>query len=250
MNRQLIWDLPVRLFHVLFGLCFVAAFSIAEFVDDDSSVYAIHMILGLVMASMVVLRLIWGLVGTRPARLAAFFHRPGDVIRYLVDVTRGRAQHYASHNPGTSVAALTMFALSLGLATTGLLMKSSGEWMEEVHEIMAITFLVVVLAHLAGVALHTWRQRENIALSMIDGKKFAPADQALEGARPIAGLVFLVLVAAWTFRLFSGYDSATGRLTLSEVGQTFQLGEGAEEGRQSEKGKANSRRSKVRRDDD
>jgi cytochrome b len=83
MTRLLVWDLPVRLFHLLLGLTFIGAFTIANVVDDESVLFSAHMLLGLLMAFMVVLRLIWGFVGTKHARFADFLHGPRAVVTYL-----------------------------------------------------------------------------------------------------------------------------------------------------------------------
>jgi cytochrome b len=50
MQRILVYDLPTRLFHWLFAGSFVAAFSIAELIDDDSIWFSLHMLAGLCLA--------------------------------------------------------------------------------------------------------------------------------------------------------------------------------------------------------
>ena len=231
MKRILIWDLPVRLFHWLFAASFLVAFLIATTVDDESSVFAVHMLLGGALAFMVLLRLVWGLVGTRWARLSSFRLNPKELMVYLVSaVTRG-AKRYAGHNPGSSIAAVLMFILILGLAITGIMMGSGGgEAAEEIHEILAWSMLAVVGAHLLGIAVHTVRHREFIAASMIDGRKEAEPANAISSVRPVVGLLFLALTALWVTGLVRGYDANTGRVTLPLVGQTLQVGEGHEHG--------------------
>lgn len=65
MKRILVWDLPTRLFHWLLAASFIAAFTIANVVDDDSATFVVHMLLGAVMSAMVVQRVLWGVVGSR-----------------------------------------------------------------------------------------------------------------------------------------------------------------------------------------
>jgi len=108
MKRLLVWDLPVRLFHVLLGLTFIGTFGIVNLVDDQNSLFSAHMLLGLVLAFMVILRLVWGFVGTRHARFSDFLHGPRAVLTYLKDTARGRPTHHAGHNPGSSVAIFLM----------------------------------------------------------------------------------------------------------------------------------------------
>lgn len=223
--RVLVWDLPTRLFHWLFAGSFVAAFTIGQVVDDDAAAFKLHMLLGGVMAFMVLLRVVWGFVGSRHARFSAFVFGPRAVFDYLSRALRGQETHHAGHNPGSSVAIFLMLALALGLAGTGALMSSGGELVEEAHEVLAYLMVATVAAHVAGVVWHTVRHRENLARSMIDGCKVAPADQAVPSTHPLVAAVFLGLVGLWTVGLVQGYDPATQRVTLPLVGASITLGE-------------------------
>jgi len=229
MRRTLVWDLPVRLFHWALAGSFVGAFAIAHLVDDESAAFAVHMLLGGVMAFMVLLRAVWGVVGTRWARFRSFVVRPRELLAYLRGALAGGGRRYTGHNPGSSIAALLMFAIVLGLAATGVMMgNGGGEAVEEVHELLAWAMVAVIGAHVAGIAWHTLRHRENIALSMVDGRKEAEPSGAIRSARPGAALAFVALTALWTAGLVGGYDGASGRLTLPLTGQTLNVGEGEE----------------------
>lgn len=58
MKRILVWDLPVRLFHWALAGSFVVAFAAANLADDESTTFAVHMLLGGVVAFMVLLRFV------------------------------------------------------------------------------------------------------------------------------------------------------------------------------------------------
>lgn len=225
MKRILIWDVPTRLFHVLLAGSFLGAFAIANLVDDDSNTFKLHMLLGGVMAFMVVLRVIWGFIGTRWARFRSFVFGPGAVIEYLQGIVTGTGKRYPGHNPGASWAIYVMLALSLGLAITGASMGSGGEAAEELHELMAFALAAVVGAHVVGVVLHTVRHRENIVASMIHGYKEGEPEYAIARAHPLVGLVFLGLTGAWTYSVVASYDGATNRVTLPVLGTSITLGE-------------------------
>ncbi|MBK7777844.1 MAG: cytochrome b/b6 domain-containing protein [Sandaracinaceae bacterium] len=96
MKRILVWDLPTRLFHWLLAGSFVAAFAIANVVDDDSSTFVVHMLLGAVMGLLVVLRVVWGFIGSRYARFGSFAFGPSDVIAYV----KGHRQRGGKTLPG------------------------------------------------------------------------------------------------------------------------------------------------------
>jgi cytochrome b len=227
MERTRIWDIPVRLFHWLLAGSFIGAFVIANVVGDDGAAFPIHMLLGGVMVFIVALRIVWGFVGSRWARFHSFPARPSELLDYARGIVAGEDNRYAGHNPGSGIAAFVMFALVFGLAGTGVMM-SRGEVFEEIHEVLAWAMVAVVAVHVAGIALHTIRHRENIALSMVDGKKQAPSGAAIRSARPVAGLLFLVLTGFWTAGLIDGYDRQASQITLPVTGHTIQLGEADE----------------------
>lgn len=229
MNRIMVWDVPTRVFHWLLTGALIVAFSIALTVDDDSVVFQLHMLFGLIAAFMVILRLLWGIVGSRYARFGAFLFGPKALFHYLRAALRGTSERHVGHNPGSAYAIYAMLLLTIGLGATGILMPSR-EAFEEVHEIMAYLMLSVIAAHILGLVWHTVQQRENIALSMIDGRKAGDPSQAIRSSHLLVGLVFVALCAGWAAAVFSGYDAQAGQLRLPVLNQAIRLGEHGVEG--------------------
>jgi cytochrome b len=234
MTRILVWDLPTRLFHWMLAAGFLAAFGIAQFVSDDSPLFTVHMLLGLVLGLMVLLRIIWGFTGSKYARFRSFLFSPGDVLGYVKDAFTGKGKRYIGHNPGSGYAIFAMFVLLLGIVATGLLMPSGNELFEEIHPFFAYAMIGVVAAHILGVIWHTIRHQENIALSMVSGTKEGEPNEGIPSARPLAGIVFLVLTGFWAGGLFRDYDPNTRQTTLPIFGQTVPLGESENEGEEHE----------------
>lgn len=226
MKRILVWDIPVRLFHWILAGSFLIAFLISNTADDESPVFAVHMLLGGIAAFMVMLRLVWGFVGTRWARFNSFSGR--EIFSYLRGAFFGGEKRYTGHNPGSSIAAVLMFVFIIGLAVTGIMMGRGNEDIKEVHELFSWGMIATVVAHLAGIAYYTVRHREFIASSMVTGRKQGDPAGAIPTARPIVGLAFLVITALWTLGLVNGYDSTTGQARIPLTGQTLQLGKGGE----------------------
>lgn len=225
--RVLVWDLPTRLFHLLFAGTFLSAFVIAQVVDDESRAFALHMLFGGVMAFAVLLRIVWGFVGTKHARFSAFAFGPAAIVRYAKAVLAGRGEAHVGHNPGSSVAIFLLLALALALAGSGALM-SRAHVFEEAHEVLAYLMLAVVGVHVAGVVLHTVQHRENIARAMVDGHKAAPAAEGIGSARPVVAVAFLALTGLWTWGLLRGYDPTASAVTLPVLGVRVPLGEAEE----------------------
>lgn len=224
MNRILVWDLPTRLFHWLLAAGFIAAFGIATLSSDDAPLFPYHMLVGLALGLLVILRVVWGFTGTRYARFRSFLFSPAAVFAYFKDAVAGRGQRHIGHNPGSSYAMLGILALVPASVVTGLLMSRGGV-VEELHEIFAWTTVVLVVLHLLGVIAHTIRQRENITASMIHGTKVGEPAEAIPSARPLVAVGLVVVLAAWTVGLYRNYNAAARETRLPVLGLTVQLGE-------------------------
>ncbi|HMN41107.1 MAG TPA: cytochrome b/b6 domain-containing protein [Phycisphaerales bacterium] len=225
MNRVLIWDLPIRLFHWMLAGGFIAAAVISLWLGDDSPLFPYHAIIGLTIAFMVCLRVVWGVIGTRYAKFGTFIFGPGALIEHMKGTLVGGGRRYVGHNPGSALAIFALLALVPALAVTGIMLGRGDTSVKDLHEILAWVTVGVVVAHVLGVALHIVRHRENITASMIHGKKHARPSDAIASARPIIAVVFLVIVGAWAAGLVRNYSPATRTTTLPLIGTMLQLGD-------------------------
>lgn len=229
MERKLVYDLPTRAFHWVFAGLFITAFTIANTIDDDSASFSWHMLVGLTLGPVVLLRLLWGLAGTKHARFSDFVLNPRELLAYLRGILAGGKARWAGHNPASSWAAVGMMGLVLAQVLTGWLMASGQdpEAFEDVHELLANALVVLVVLHVAGVVLHTLRHGEKIGRSMVDGRKTGvPDSEAIRSPRSGFGLLFVALVAAFALQLWDNFDP--GQRVVRILGTTLQLGEGAE----------------------
>jgi cytochrome b len=225
MQKKLIYDLSTRLFHWVFAALFVFAFFVAKTVDDENPVFSYHMLAGLLLGGLVALRLIWGLLGTKYARFSSFALKPKELILYIKGIFSGSKKRWAGHNPASSWAALVMMGSALMLALSGILMTSGyKESFEDIHELFANAFLVTVLLHIAGVALHALRHRDGIALTMIHGKKAQDEGQfEISGHKPMSAILLIVLMGAYGAYLANNYNSTSKQLNF--FGKSLTLGE-------------------------
>ena len=176
-TRQVkVWDILVRFTHWT-----VAAGIIANlfFTEDGSD---LHVYVGYTVLGLVVVRLLWGLVGTRYARFTNFFPTPTRLKRHLsaLSVRRVDEQHLG-HNPLAAIMMLSLWAVIIGLGVTGYLMETdifshiqllgNKDVLEEIHELLANSLYLLVPLHIvAAIAMSYW-QRQNLIKSMITGKK-------------------------------------------------------------------------------
>lgn len=171
-DRVRIWDPVVRVFH----WSLVASVATAWF--SANVIEALHYWAGYGAAGLVALRLAWGILGTPYARFSQFVRHPKQVLGYLGNIATGREARYLGHNPAGGAMVVALILALGGTALSGWLLTTDAfwgvKWMQEVHDLVAHLLLVLVLAHLAGVALASFRHRENLVASMVHGRKRSP----------------------------------------------------------------------------
>lgn len=207
-----VWDLPVRLFHWLMVLSFAGAYLTAEMENWRT----VHVTLGYTMAALVCFRIFWGFFGTHYARFSNFVRGPKATLNYVRSMIHGHPQHFTGHNPVGAVAIMLMLAITIALVGSGWLLyaKQTGEWMEEVHEVIANLLLTVVLIHIAGVLTASYMHRENLVKAMVTGRKRTAPDATAQGLR--TGTALLLLLAVLTFWWWEGEhsDESVARVTF------------------------------------
>ena len=223
MNKILIWDIPARLFHWAFAASLTAAIAIGFLVDEEQPLFQLHMLFGIVALFLLGVRVIMGLVGSRYSRFSSYPLRPGEVVAYMISAAFSKTKLYAGNNPGSATAAVLMFLLVPALFISGI--GYGGEALEELHEAFAWSLLVVIVMHLAGLAWHTIRHRENISLAMVTGKKSGKAEDAISSSHAVWGVAIAIVAGVWIAALFAGHNASTATVKLPGIGVTLQLGE-------------------------
>lgn len=170
------WDRFVRVFHWTVVVCVVGNLFVFE--DGERT----HQVAGYIAGAMVLLRLLWGWVGTTTARFASFVPTRAQLQRYLTELRDGRAEPTVGHNPLGALMVLALLALLLLLGVSGFLQTlelfHGADWLEEVHEALANGLELLCLVHVAAVVVMSRRERVNLARAMVTGVKLRQPDQA------------------------------------------------------------------------
>jgi len=214
LYRIRIWDLPTRVFHWASALCVLG---LAVTGTVGGSAMAFHFRFGYALLTLLLFRLVWGLMGGHWSRFRSFVFGPRAVFAYL----RGRApaSHSVGHSPlgALSVWAL-LFFLSLQVATglisddeistagplTHLVSNAAVSLGSRYHtELGKWILLALVLLHVAAIIYHV-RRRQGLLAAMLHGDKQLPAPAAAtrDDARSrITAFLLLCLCAAAVFWL-------------------------------------------------
>lgn len=219
----LIWDVPTRVFHWLLVASFTGTFLTAE----SERYRDIHVALGYVLFGLLLFRLVWGFVGTRYAKFSSFLFKPEEVFAYALTLLKGKPAHYVGHNPLGSVAIWLLLVLGMVSSVTGVMAFEDigGDPLVELHDMVSYAMLGVVVLHILGVIASSVMHRENLAKSMVVGRKRGEAEQGI--GQGYAGLGILIFVIACMFTYYylaSGSEQASGE-TYQNGGQTMQADE-------------------------
>ena len=206
-DKVRVWDLPTRVFHWSLALSFFGAYVLAE----SERVRHVHVMFGYTVLALVLFRLVWGFLGTRYARFRSFAFGPGAVVDHLQGLARREAGEHAGHTPAGSWAIWLMLLLALVTAVSGYLHFNEwgGEAMEEVHEVAANAWLLVVFVHVAGVIVSSLVERQNLARAMVTGYKKLGVDAAGVRNATVLGVLMLVGIA-----VFWGGTTVSGKAPL------------------------------------
>ncbi|HUF55902.1 MAG TPA: cytochrome b/b6 domain-containing protein [Thermohalobaculum sp.] len=182
--------MPTRLFHWGLVLALAAAWT---FVWMNEMTW--HMYAGYSAATLVVFRLIWGLIGSDTARFSQFVRGPATLMNYL----RTGVHDRAGHNPLGALSVLALLVFVLTQAGTGLFSNDDiffdGPWARVVtkdtsdavtsyHKLNKNILLALIALHLGAVAWYHWRGR-NLTRPMLTGRAEAPAELAEPRRRPL-----------------------------------------------------------------
>ena len=197
VKSVLVWDAPVRVFHWLMVLCFAGAYLTSE----SETWRLLHVTLGYTMAGLVAFRIIWGFVGTRYARFSSFVRGPRAVAAYLRSLLTRQPEHHVGHNPAGAIAIVGMLALTAAIAATGWATYNelAGEWIAELHEVIANGMLLLIGLHIAAVVVSGWLHRENLARAMLTGRKDANISQGIQSAWRVVAVLILAAVAGFWY---------------------------------------------------
>ena len=164
-----VWDIVTRVFH----WALVVAFCIAQLTAEEWD--PVHEYTGYVVLSLIGFRIAWGLVGPRNVRFCEFVKSPRIIVTHVANIWTGQHVAEAGHNPaGGAMVVILLIWLTLTGLTGWLSVNISGGFaksLEEIHEFLGEFSLLLILVHITGVIVMGFVERQELARSMIDGKK-------------------------------------------------------------------------------
>ena len=205
-NTTAVWDVSVRLFHWALAASVLAAFALG--IAAPKRLLDWHLYAGYSALALVTFRVIWGFSGPTFARFRAF----PPSLRAALSHVRGAHPSGYGHNPLGALMVYALLGLVAVLALSGVwtlggvvrqgplaafTTYTNGRTAKDIHEIIAWIIIAMAGLHVGGVIFESWREKENLARSMVTGRKRVRNDATPNRAmRPLAAALSVVVIAA------------------------------------------------------
>ena len=213
-----VWDLPTRIFHWTLVVCIFGLVISAQF---GGEAMAWHFRLGYVMLSLLLFRIVWGLIGGHWSRFVSFLYSPAATIVYLKGPKQ--AEESIGHNPLGAASVFALLGFLLVQVASGLIsddeisaagpltkfvsgaVKSSGTFYHK--DVGKLILIGLVALHIGAILMYLVKKGQNLVRPMIRGDKVSikAAKNSRDDwrSRTLALVLFLSCAAlvAWMVRL-------------------------------------------------
>ncbi len=177
----------------------------------------IHQWTGYSILVLVLGRLVWGFIGSKPSRFATFMKSPMVAVKYLFspaaqaseDVPNGNTM---GHNPAGGWSVLLMLSLLLTQATSGLFNSDDilfngpfyhlveSDWQDRfgvVHEYVFNALLACIALHIAMVSFYTYRGKKLLTPMIRGGTDDRYSEEPPKPSWRWLAVLLLIAIALW-----------------------------------------------------
>lgn len=179
-----------------------------------------HYRFGYCVLTLLLFRLMWGIVGGKWSRFTSFIYTPTHILRYLKG--QGDPLHSVGHSPLGAFSVFGMLTLLLAQVSTGLIsddeISAAGPLTKFVsnatvslasgyHATIGKTLVIfLIIMHIAAILFYFYKKRENLIKPMLHGDKLLPAETPASrdtAATRALAVVIVALCAAAVYWLVS-----------------------------------------------
>lgn len=209
-----VWDLPTRIFHWVL-VSGVLGLLTTGLIGGDAMAW--HFRFGYMVLSLLLFRMVWGVIGGHWSRFGSFIYSLATVMRYFKG--QRRPEHAIGHNPLGAGSVFALLGFLLMQVATGLIsddeIASSGPLSKFVSSALSgkatfyhanigkFVLISLIVLHIAAIVFYYVKKGENLVRPMIQGDKeslvAAPSSRDDVWTRTLAALVFLscATLVAW-----------------------------------------------------
>lgn len=184
LHRIRIWDLPTRVFHVLLALSVLGLIVTGEL---GGNAMQLHFKLGYAVLTLVLFRVVWGLVGGHWSRFVNFVPTPNRLFHYIRALHQKQAVRSVGHNPLGALSVIGMLSILLIQVVSGFMsddeIANTGPWTSLVSanwvsmatkyhsDIGKVLLILLVLLHVITVLYYKRVKGDDLITPMVTGDK-------------------------------------------------------------------------------
>lgn len=176
-----VWDLLVRVFHWTIAILVPLNYWWLEGGESP------HQYVGYAIAALLVMRMVWGFVGSHNARFASFLPTTARLRLHYLQLRTRRFDINEGHNP---LGALMIFSLLslLALVTVSGWMQGldrfwGEDWVQQLHSYAASTLMAAVAVHIFAVIAMSWFTQLKLIRTMITGRRSISSSAAIDPSK-------------------------------------------------------------------
>lgn len=209
-----VWDLPTRLFHWLLTLAILGLVTTSQV---GGLAMEWHFRLGYTVLSLLLFRVVWGLVGGHWSRFSSFLYSPITLVRYIKGANDPELS--LGHNP---MGALSVFAMLVFLTlqvASGLFSDDEisaygplGKFVSS-NVVASATYyhthigkfclLALILTHVMAISVYLLKKKTNLIAPMVFGDKSSDVEAKSSRddgvSRSIALVIFVICSSVVAF---------------------------------------------------
>jgi cytochrome b len=184
-----IWDLPTRLFHWVLAIL-VTGLVVSGNIGGNAM--PVHALLGQGVLTLVLFRLLWGVVGGHWSRFTTFLPTPQRLQAYWQGLQQPQPHLHVGHNPLGAMSIVAMLLILLLQVASGMISDDEiaftgpwavlapsdwVSWATSYHKTWGKRLLLGLVAlHLLAILFHRLRHRHNLIPAMLHGNQAARPD--------------------------------------------------------------------------
>ncbi len=168
MQSVKVWDPLVRILH--WGTAVLFLLDALVFGEGET-----HNTIGYALFALILIRLLWGFVGSEHSRFSAFWPSRAALKAHFGEFRSGETEQHLSLNPLGAIMAINLLATLVLISITGIMMEPYAfgtlDAIEGVHVALSDYAFVCVALHVIGVIIQSRRSKSKLVKAMITGRK-------------------------------------------------------------------------------
>ena len=213
MKKNLVWDIPVRLYHWLLVVCLLGQWLTGDVLED---VMDVHFYIGYFILWLIIFRLFWGFIGTKYAKFNSFIAGPKAMLSYLRSLTSKQKIFTTGHNPlgGLMLPAVLILvglqAIS-GLFTSDDIVtagpyyeganNATQKLMQWLHHNIFDVLIGLIVIHLLAIAWYRWALKHDLITPMLTGQKVVDVSKAITHSKLVRAFILAIGVGIFVYWL-------------------------------------------------